>query len=489
MNGQIRKLAVLVLVAFLMLFAAPLYWQVIAAPGLVDDPRNVRTLIEEYSIRRGQIVVGREAVARSVETKDQLKYQRRYDPSYAFVTGYYSHVFGASLVERQFDDYLLGKAPEQFAQSLEELITGQEEPGGNVVLTLDPAAQQAAEAALGSRKGAVVALDYRTGAVLAMTSYPRYDPNQVSRHDTERAQAAWDRYRKSEDKPLLNRATQELYPPGSTFKVITAAAALASGMEPDSPLDNSNPLVYDVPLTRADIRNFGRGSCYGGKNPVTLAESLEVSCNTTFARLGVELGAERLVEMAERFGLNGELGYQLEGAAATSRIPQPGEMDAPALAQSAIGQRDVRVSPLQMAVVAATIANGGERMAPYVVSRVTDERFRDIRRFEPRSQGQAVPPEVAADLQAMMARVVSQGTAEAAQVPGVQVHGKTGTAQHAEGQPPHAWFIGFASSGERAIAVAVVVENGGDLGSEATGGRVAAPIAKAVIEAYLRGAR
>jgi peptidoglycan glycosyltransferase len=485
MNRQVRRVAVVVLVAFIALLAAPLYWQVVAADRLANDPRNTRVLIKEYAIERGPIVLAdRTTVAESVRSEqrgDPLEFVRRYPRGerYGMVTGFYSLVFGRTLAEQEFNSFLLGRAPEQFGQNVTDLLTARETPGGTLVLTLDAAAQRAAEAALGPRKGAVVALDPETGAVLAMTTFPRYDPNDLSSHDPERIRRAWDRLVDDPDGPLLNRAAGALYPPGSTFKVITAAAALENDVSTDQELPS--PPVYDVPQTSADIRNFGGGTC--GDGSLTLPEALEISCNTTFAALGVRLGDERLAAEAEKFGFNAPSPYELP--AATSSIPT--RQDVPATAQSAIGQRDVRVSPLQMASVAATIANDGRRMAPFVGRQVLSDEGRVVKRFEGEDLGQAIPEGVAGTLRDMMVRVVEQGTGTAAQIPGLQVAGKTGTAQHARGQAPHAWFIGFASAGDRSVAVAVVVEEGGDVGSEATGGRTAAPVAKEVMEAYLGG--
>jgi peptidoglycan glycosyltransferase len=486
-NGQVRKVAAVILVAFLLLLAAPFYWQVVAAERLANDPRNTRVLIKEYAIERGPIVLAdRTPVAESVRSRDRndpLEYVRHYPdgPRYGMITGFYSLVFGRTLVEQEFNSYLLGRAPEQFAQNVTDLLTARSSPGGTLVLTLDRATQAAAQDALGNRKGAVVALDPRTGAVLAMTTFPRYDPNDLSSHDPERIRRYWDRLVKDPDGPLLNRAAGGLYPPGSTFKVVTSAAALENGVSLDEELPS--PQVYDVPQTSADIRNFGGGTC--GDGSLTLPEALEISCNTTFAALGVRLGDRKLAAEAEKFGLNKPSPYQLP--AATSSIPR--NQDVPSTAQSAIGQRDVRVSPLQMASVAATIANGGRRMAPYVVGEVVSDKGGVVKRFEGEDLGQAIPGQVAGDLKDMMTGVVERGTGESAQIPGLQVAGKTGTAQHAPGRAPHAWFIGFAEQGDRAIAVAVVVEEGGNLGSEATGGRVAAPVAKRVMEAYLRSGR
>jgi penicillin-binding protein A len=485
MNRQIRRVAVVVLVAFIALLAAPLYWQVLAANRLANDPRNTRVLIKEYSIERGPIVLAdRFEVATSVRSRqrgDPLEFVRRYPEGqrYGMVTGFYSLVYGRTLAEQEFNSFLLGRAPEQFGQNVTDLLTARETPGGTLVLTLDRATQEAAERALGDRKGAVAALDPRTGAVLAMTTFPRYDPNELSSHNPEAIRRNWDRLISDEDGPLLNRAAGALYPPGSTFKVVTAAAALENGVTMDQELPS--PPVFDVPQTSADIRNFGGSTC--GDGSLTLAEALEISCNTTFAGLGVELGSQKLAAEAEQFGFNQPSPYQLP--AATSVIPE--RQDVPATAQSAIGQRDVRVSPLQMATVAATIANGGRRMGPFVAQEVVSDRGSVVKRFEGEDFGQAIPERVAGNLQEMMLGVVESGTGTEAQIDGLQVAGKTGTAQHATGKDPHAWFIGFTSSGDRAIAVAVVVEEGGDVGSEITGGRTAAPIAREVMETYVRG--
>ena len=489
MNGQIRRVAVVVLAGFMLLFAAPFYWQVVAADRLNNDPRNGRVLVKEYSIERGQIVLpDGSSVARSIPTNDALKYERRYPQGgrYGMITGFDSLVFGRSLAESEFNSFLLGKAPEQFAQNLSDLLTARPNPGGTLVLTLDPGAQRAAERELGGRKGAVVALDPATGKVLAMTTYPRYDPNDLSSHDTQAVRKAWNRLNKDPDKPLLNRAAGELYPPGSTFKIITAAAALEDGMSPATTRKNEH--TYTPPQTNRAIQNFGGETCFGGKDPLRLDEALEVSCNTYFAHLGVDLGTNRLVDEAQKFGLNSPSPFQLPGAA-ESQIPK--DLDKPSLAQSAIGQRDVRVSPLQMASVIATVANGGRRMAPYVVDRVlSPDGTKTVKRFEPESLGQAIPGNVADQLKQMLDKVVNDpnGTGTAAQIPGLDVFGKTGTAQHGGNEPPHAWFVGATSKAGKSIAVAAIVEDGGELGSEATGGKVSAPIVKAVMQAYLNGA-
>ncbi|HKF00070.1 MAG TPA: penicillin-binding transpeptidase domain-containing protein [Actinomycetes bacterium] len=489
MNQQIRRVSLVMLALFLLLMGNLVYWQVVRADQLSNDPRNTRTIIKEYSIQRGRMIAhgadGKDVVvAESVPTDDALKYLRKYPQGrrYGFVTGYYSLVFGRSLAEAVFNQFLIGQAPEQFAQNLVQLVSAEDKPGGNLVLTIDPKVQAAAEDALGDNKGAVVAMEPASGAVLALTSFPRYDPNALSTHDTDKMRSAWKQLNEDEDKPLLSRATAELYPPGSTFKLVTAAAALQDGMTPDSGIENS--VSYTPPQTRVPIRNFGGEACLGNKQPITLAEALEVSCNTAFARLGNDLGTGKFVGMAEKFGLNAEPPYQLP--AATSLIPT--RLDPPALAQSAIGQRDVRVTPLQMVTVTATIANDGRRMAPFVVSKVLADDGSLVKSFKPKEVEEVLSAEQAGQMRSMMERVVAQGTGTAAQINGATVGGKTGTAQHRRGANPHAWFTGYAFNGDRSIAVAVIVESGGDLGSEATGGKVAAPIAKAVMEAYLGGA-
>jgi peptidoglycan glycosyltransferase len=481
MNRQIRRVAVFVLVLFFLMFSAPFYWQVVASDKLANDPRNARKIFKEYSLERGKMVLrSGQPVAISVATNDKLKFQRSYPQGerYGMITGFYSLVFGSSLAESTFNTYLVGKAPEQFAQNLVDLFTARSTPGGTLRLTIDPTTQTIAERELRQRKGAVVALDYKTGKVLAMTTFPRYDPNQLSSHDSDKIRANWNRLLKDPNQPLLNRAADALYPPGSTFKVVTAAAALEDGINADQPLPSPN--AYTPPKTTKQIRNFGGGTC-SGSGQLTLTDALTISCNTTFAALGNRLGPTKLSDEAEKFGLNDTSPYQLR--AATSSIPR--EMDPPATAQSAIGQRDVRVSPLQMATVAATIANGGKRMAPHVVDEVVDDSGKRIKTFRNESLGQVIPGNVAEQVKQMMGAVVERGTGSFAKIPGVQVFGKTGTAQNAEGAAPHAWFIGFAEQGDRSIAVAVVIENGGDLGSEATGGHVAAPVAKEVMQAYL----
>jgi peptidoglycan glycosyltransferase len=490
-NRQIRRVAAVMFVLFGALFVNLNYIQVIHADALANHPLNRRPILREYAVERGLVMAqsaeGQREIARSVETDDELRYMRQYPNGslWAHVTGYYSYLFGRAQLEQAFNDELLGRGPGLFVRNLGDLLDGRERPGDNLITTLKPQVQQAAREALGTRKGAVAALNPRTGEVLALWSYPSYDPNALSSHDLEQTQDAWERLRTDPDKSLLNRATQERYPPGSTFKLITAVAALERGISPLRTFPD--PVRADLPQTTADIGNFGGGTCNDG-TPITLREALVVSCNTTFAQLGLQLGARALVAQAERFGLNREWEFQLPYV--TSRIPP--ELDAPATAQSAIGQRDVQVTPLQMAMIAGAIGNDGVVMTPRVVERIVDFAGRPVREI-PASRlelpgnrnGQAMSRANAQVLTEMMVGVVSSGTGRGAAIPGVQVAGKTGTAQTGQGRAPTVWFVGFAPADDPVVAVAVVIENGGGVGDEATGGRLAAPIARAVMEAAL----
>lgn len=488
MTRQIRILATGFLVLFALLAANLNYLQVIAADDLANNDANKRLLIAEYEVDRGQILAAdrRTVLARSRATDDALKYLRRYPQGalYAHVTGYHSFVFGRGELEAAYNDYLAARAAELFPERLIDDILGRDRRGASVVTTIDPALQQAAADALGGQQGAVAAIDPRSGAVLALVASPSYDPNRLSSHDGEEIRSTWDRLNDDPDKPLLSSANDEVFPPGSIFKIVTAAAALESGMTPDSTFPN--PPSLDLPQTTHNLQNFGGSHCVGGASQITLAQALQVSCNVTFGHLGLELGAERLVEQAERFGFSQEVPFDIPFA--EGQIPDPAAFaDAlPAVAFSAIGQQDVRTNVLHMALVAGAIGNGGEMMSPRLVDEIRDPAGTVIRTFGPEPYGQPMSADNATALTEMMQSVVDSGTATGAQIPGVPVAGKTGTAE-VEGGAPHAWFVAFAPADDPQVAVAVVVLNGGTLGSEATGGAVSAPIARSVMEAALGG--
>lgn len=487
-DRQIRRLTVAFLAMFAVLFIQINYLQVFAADRLANNPANQRLLLEEYEVDRGDILArdGRTVLARSRPTPGTYKYLRVYPsgPLYAGITGYYSIVFGRYGLEQSQNDYLAGRSPDLLTQNLVDEILGRDKRGATVVTTIDAKLQRVARQALGTLPGAVVALDPKTGQVLAMVANPTYDPNGLASHDPKAVRAAQRPLVSDPDKPLLSRATQELFPPGSTFKLVTASAALENGMTPDTKFPN--PPALQLPNSTSLLHNFGGEHCLGGIPQLTLAQALQVSCNVVFGEIGLRLGAEKLVAQAQAFGFDQRIPF--ETPLVTGSIPPAGEF-ADALsfvATSAIGQQDVRANPMQMALVAAAIANGGVEMVPHLVKEIRDADGRVVKTIDPEEFGRPISGRTAAELTSMMVSVVNAGTGTAAHIPGIQVAGKTGTAETPGGNP-HAWFVSFAPAQNPRIVVAVVVLNGGSLGSEATGGQVAAPIAKAVIEAALRG--
>ena len=479
MNATIRRTALALGVLILALMVNANVVAIIQNDELRARDGNRRQIIDEYDQQRGSILVGRRAVARSISTDERLRYLRVYSdgPMYAPATGYYS-VYGATGIEKSENDLLTGEDDRLFVDRLTTLFSGQQQQGGNVVLTLDAEAQRAAFEGLAGQEGAVAAIDPRTGAVLALASSPSFDPNLLASHDPTEVSDNYERLRKNPGDPLLNRSIQQVYPPGSLFKVVVSAAALSSGeYDPDSTIPG--PAVLDLPDTSATIGNYFDGPCLGGS--VTLTEALAISCNTAFARIGLDLGDDELREQAERFGFNEQLDIPLSVAPSI----YPSDLNAPQTAQSAIGQYDVRSTPLQMAMVSAGVANDGVVMTPYLVA---EERAPDLSALsitEPEPLSRAVSSEVAGELREMMVTVVSTGTGGSAAIPGVSVGGKTGTAQDGN-RPPHVWFMAFAPAEDPQVAVAVIVENGGRLGDAATGGAVAGPIAREVMEAVLQ---
>jgi peptidoglycan glycosyltransferase len=480
MNGPIRRLAFVVAVLFTSLLISTTYIQVVDAGALAKKPTNTRTLYKDFGRQRGPLVVGKGTnVAESDTSSDVYKFLRKYPggPTYAPITGYYSVVYGTSGLEATEDGLLAGTSGKLFYRRFSDLITGQQPQGAQVELTINAKAQQAAYKALGNQRGAVVALDPKTGNVLAMVSRPSYDPDQLATHDRADAVKAYKKLNKDEDQPLINRAVGALYPPGSTFKLVMSAAALSNGYTPDSELDG--PAALPLPQTKNPLDNDDHQAC-GPNGKTTLIHALEISCNTAFASLGLKLGQQAVRDQAEKFGFGQDLTIPLRVVPSTI----PGSLNPPQLAQSSIGQFEDKVTPLQMAMVGAGIANDGVVMRPNLVKRVETTQLKVIDESSPEKLSEAVTPDVANQLTTMMEAVVTSGTGTRAQIPGVKVAGKTGTAQHGSAAP-HAWFVSFAPADDPQVAVAVVVEDGGKLGNEAFGGTVAAPIAKAVMEAVL----
>ncbi|SEP12841.1 peptidoglycan D,D-transpeptidase FtsI family protein [Trujillonella endophytica] len=479
MNAPLRRVAISVLVLFTLLIVNVNYIQVVRSEELRGDAGNRRVIIEEYERQRGSIVVDGTEVALSTETDGDLTFLRQYPagPLYAAVTGYYSYLYGASGIERAENDVLTGDDARLFTQRLSDILTGRNPSGGDVVLTLDAEVQEAAMAGLEGVTGAVVALDPDNGAILAMASTPTYDPNLLSSHDSAAIRDYAAELEAADRDPRLNRAISDNYPPGSVFKVVVSAAALASGdYTPDTVIPA--PDLLTLPGTSTTLENFGGSRCAAGEAQ-PLIDALTISCNTAFALLGIEVGEDALREMAEAFGMDGE-GLEIPLETAGSSIGDI-ESDA-ALGQSSIGQRDVRMTPLQAAMVAAAVANDGTLMTPYLVDQLRAPDLTVLEQTNPEEFSQPVSPEVAAQLTEMMVSVVAEGSGRAARIPGIEVAGKTGTAQVSEDVADHTWFIGFAPADDPQIAVAVFVANGGG-----TGGDVSAPIARSVMQAYLEG--
>ncbi|MBN9105825.1 MAG: penicillin-binding protein 2 [Propionibacteriaceae bacterium] len=470
MNRPIRMVALVSMLMTLALMAnlsISYLWQ---ADYLTNRPENRRVSDARFGQDRGPIMVGNSPVAKSSPVDDRYKFQRSYPsgPLYAPVTGFYSYTYRASGLEASMSAQLAGQDNSQFLSRLINLASGAVPKGGTVETTLDAKAQKAAWNALDGRKGAVVAIDYKTGAVKALVTYPSYDPNDLATHDLAAASAAWKKLNADPARPMANRATREIFPPGSTFKLITAAAALESGMTGDTLVDATS---FKLPGSTKVIAQ----SCGGSK--ITLTRALTTSCNPAFARLGAKLGDKALREQATKFGFGST--YLSDIGSVASKFPD--ELDAAQTAMSAIGEFEVAATPIQMAMVAATIANDGVEMEPYVVKRVLDSDLRVTSQTTPSARTQVASAATAAELRKMMVSVVQNGTGYRAQIPGVTVGGKTGTANSDNKRNPYAWFTAWAD--DPTIAVCAFVEDADIPATEIAGGRVAAPIAKAVIEA------
>lgn len=472
MNGPIRKVSVVVMVMFLSLMLNASYAYVFRTPSLSSDPANRRVRDAAFGTDRGDILVGNSPIVTSDPVADRFQFQRNYahGPLYAHVTGYYSFLFGGTALEKFYSAQLSGTSDAQFLQNVVNAATGKKPQGATLETTLDSRAQQAAAKALGDRPGGVVAIDYTTGAVKAMVSTPSYDPAVLASHDLKATQAAWKTLNADPRKPMNNRAAREIFPPGSTFKLVVSAAALESGMTPDTAIPS--PPKLTLPGSRFQMSNSS--SC--ASDPTSLRQALQHSCNTAFADLGGKLGADKIREQAQKFGFGTKQLPELGGVA--SRFPKNPNPAQTML--SSIGGFDVAASPLQMAMVAGGIANNGVVMEPYLVSRIRGADLNIISTRSPHPLSTAMSPANARGLQDMMVNVVQNGTGRRAQINGVRVGGKTGTANSDGNRAPYAWFVAFSDN--PTIAVAAFVQDAGVDGSEVSGGRYAAPIAQAVIE-------
>jgi peptidoglycan glycosyltransferase len=486
MNKPIRTMAVFCMVLFLALLLNASYLQYLHADDLNDRSDNHRVRDAEFSRKRGAILVAGTPVAESRPTDDQFKYQRGYPQSfkYAHLTGFYSYIYGSTAVESSQNDILSGSDERLFVDRIADLVSNSQPEGGSVSLTIDPKAQNAAFDAIQAlgpeTQAAAVALQPSTGRILAMVSNPTYDPNLIASRDLSSVKESYDRLIGSDDDPLVNRAIQQTYPPGSTFKVVTAAAALESGeYDPDTKVPGGTEL--DLPQTDNTLPNEGGASC--GGDEITLTQALMVSCNVAFGSIGLDLGEDALREEAQKFGF-GEQYLKGLGGQAVSVFPE--DAAGPLTAYSAIGQYDVRATPLQMAVVAATVANWGQGMVPYLVDEVRAPDLSVLEKTSPEEMPErAMSSASASALTQMMVAVVDGGTGTPAQIPGIEVAGKTGTAQHGPDALPYAWFVSFAPADNPEVAVAVIVEDAGVARDAISGSGLAAPIARAVMQAVV----
>ncbi len=482
MNRELKRVTIVALLMFLTLFVSTTIVQYVQAEALAADPRNSRTLYEGYSVERGPILVGGDPIAFSQPSDDDYKFQRMYanGPLYAPVTGYIPVNGEATGLEQSLNSYLSGQSSSQFFDSLNRLISGQDPMGASVEVAIDPVLQQAAWDALGDYTGAVVVTEPATGRILAMVTKPTYDPNALAVHDGAAVQAAYEGLLADPADPLFNRATGgDMNPPGSTFKLVVTAAALESGRyTPESTFPN--PATFTLPGTNSVVRNSSGGTCGPGAE-VTLADALRLSCNIPMAELGMQLGDAAIREQAEKFGFNSEF----EIPTVTEMSTYPRALDEPQTGLSAFGQGDVRATPLQMAMVAAAIANGGIVMRPNLVDAITAPDFSPLQEFRPAEFGRAISEETANTMVQMMVSGVENGAASNARIDGVSVAGKTGTAENGEDDPYTLWFTGFAPADDPQYAITVLVEDGGGLGQEGFGNGIAAPVAKQVLEAVL----
>ncbi|MDJ0380775.1 penicillin-binding protein 2 [Streptomyces sp. G-G2] len=484
MNKPLRRISIFCGLLVLALLLRTNWLQYVKAEDLSTRKENRRVQIAQYASERGNIIVGGQPITGSVTTSgSDYKFKRTYldGPMWAPVTGYASQAFGSSQLESLEDGILTGNDDRLFFDRTIGMFTGEKKQGGNVVTTLNPAAQKAAFTSLGSKKGAVAAIDPQTGAILALASTPSYDPSTFA-GNSKADEKAWVTLKDSEDKNLVNRALRETYPPGSTFKVVTAAAALENNVVTDINAPTDTPEPYILPDTKTPMVNHASGC-----EKASLLRALEVSCNSVFANMGNKVGRDNMVKTAEKFGFNND---KIDTPVRAFGSVYDKTMDRPGNALSSIGQFNTAATPLQMAMVTAAIANDGKLMKPYMVDQVTAPNLDVLQKHEPEEMSRPLSAANAQKVQQMMVDVVENGTGTGAKINGVTVGGKTGTAQHGEknAKRPYAWFISYAKTDKGSpVAVAVVIEDSAADREDITGGGLAAPVALAVMNAVLKG--
>ncbi|WP_035847202.1 peptidoglycan D,D-transpeptidase FtsI family protein [Kitasatospora azatica] len=484
MNKPIRRVSVFCMVLIFALLLRTNWVQGVVADSYAENPNNRRTVYDQYSYPRGNIIAGGQPITRSDFTNGYLyKYKRGYTDGamYAPVTGFTSQsAFGSNGLENLENGVLAGTDDRLFFRNSLDALTGKQRKGGDVVTTINPKVQKAAFDALSGKKGAAVALDPRTGAILALVSTPSYDPNTIA--GTSGADGdAWKALNADQNQPMLDRALRQTYPPGSTFKLVTAATAFETGkyQNPDDQTDT--PDQYILPGTSTQLHNDSDDEDCG---QATLKHALTISCNTVYGKLGADLGKEKLQAQAEKFGFNSTVDIPIRSA----KSVYPTDSTPDGTAMDAIGQHNTAATPLQMAMVAAAIADNGKLMQPYLVDEERSAGGTTLSKHAEKQLGQAVSPATAQKLQQMMVDVVQNGTGRNARIDGVEVGGKTGTAQHGTDNKglPFAWFVSYAKVGaDTPVAVAVVVEDGSAQRGEISGGGLAAPVAKLIMQAAI----
>ncbi|PZG94879.1 penicillin-binding protein [Streptomyces sp. NTH33] len=493
MNKPLRRIAVFCGLLMLALLLRANWLQYLRADELASDGENRRVLINQYAVPRGDIVVGGQPVTGSVKVDGaDLKYKRTYKngPMYAPVTGYASQSMGMTLLEKTYDSVLSGQDDRLAFKRFTDIVTGKERRGGDVVTTIDPKAQEAGYKGLtelGAR-GSVVALDPRTGKVLALVSAPSYDPSSFAGNLLKES----DRFKAldaDKARPLANRGLRETFPPGSTFKILTAAAALEHGVVTD--IDASSDAVSPYPLPQSsNMIGSQAGDAVCGK--ASLKTAMQYSCNNVFLDAAVKLGRDRMRETAEKFGFNEDVYSSDLGDLRAVKSQYPQDLDAPGTALTGMGQGSLTSTPLQMAMVTAALVNDGKVMQPYVVDEVRSPDLSTLQKNEPRVMSQAVSSGTAAKVRGMMEHTAKEGSAQRALIDGVTVGGKTGTAQRGvdvREQVPYGWFVSYGVKPDgRSVAVAVFIDpTAMDISREdISGGNLAAPIARNVMKAVLR---